>query len=314
MLRPFNPLDFLAVETMLADFSVEAPEVLGLRDAVFSATERLQIWASAGGPRGFAFLPGHEVRILAGLYAKDPLEREALLEAAIAPHQASETLALMAPERFGEALLAPTLQRHGFQRLERIDMLQELSRVPPAPLDVPEPFRLIDWNAERDAEAAGLLAASNQGTTDGLFLCFPELPTPEACLARVTAIRDGLFGEFLPDVSAMVLDGERIVGLLLATRSGPDEVFLYELALSRDVQGRGLAPMLIRRLQETSRVRGLQGIRFMWCDRNRAVRKLFPPETIVTETREPWWIWRSEAYRAARRKAPSVGPAVHYRA
>jgi GNAT superfamily N-acetyltransferase len=178
--------------------------------------------------------------------------------------------------------------------------------VPPAPLDVPEPFRLIDWDAERDAEAASLLSASNQGTIDGLFLCLPELPTREACLARLASIREGHFGDFLPDVSAMVLEGERIVGLLLATRSGPDEVFLYELALGRDVQGRGLAPMLIRRLQEASRARGLKGIRFMWCDRNRAVRKLFPPETIVTETREPWWIWRSEAYLLLRPKRGSL--------
>ncbi len=306
MLRAFHPLDFLAVETLLAEFAAEAPEVVGLRDAVFATPEHLRIWAMPQGPRGFAFLPGQEVRILGGLYARDPQAREALLEAAIAPLQAAGTLALMAPERFGEAVLAPGLKRHGFQRIERIDMVQELCRVPPAPLDVPEPFRLIDWDPARDPEAASLLSASTQGTIDGLFLCFPELPTPEACMTRLAEIREGRFGTFLPDVSAMVLDGERLVGVLIATLSAPDEVFLYELALSRDVQGGGLAPMLIRRLQERTRARACSGIRFMWCDLNRAVRKLFPPETIVTETREPWWIWRSEAYRGLRPKRGSV--------
>lgn len=306
MLRAFSPLDFLNVETMVAAFAEEAPEVSNLRDAVFSAPERLQIWTGPEGPKGFVFTPGSAIRILNGLYAKDAAEREALLEAAIAPLQASETFAVMAPERFGEAMLGPTLQRHGFQRIERIDMVQEVARVPAAALDVPAPFRLVDWDARREPEAAALLASSNQGTIDGLFLCFPELPGPEACLARLEAIRDGQFGGFLPGVSAMVLEGEQLVGLLLATRSGPDEVFLYELALSREVQGHGLAPMLIRRLQIETRALGLGGIRFMWCDFNRAVRKLFPPETIVSETRDAWWIWRSEAYRLLRPKRGSV--------
>ena len=304
-------MDFLNVEAMVAAFSEEAPEVLGLREAVFSVPECLQIWTGPEGARGFVFTPGGAIRFLNGLYAREPEEREALLEAAIAPLQSSETFAVMAPERFGDVLLAPVLQRHGFQHIERIDMVQEVARVPAAPLDVPEPFELVDWDARREPEAAALLSASNQGTIDGLFLCFPELPTPEACLARLEAIREGQFGVFLPGVSAMVLEGDRLVGLLLATQSGPNEVFLYELALSREVQGSGLAPMLIRRLQQETRALGLGGIRFMWCDFNRAVRKLFPPETIISETRDPWWIWRSEAYRALRRKASSVGPAVH---
>lgn len=299
-------MDFLAVEAMVAAFSEQAPEVDGLYHAIFGAPERLQLWAGPGGPRGFVFTPGRDVRVLTGFYVREPAEREAMLEAAIASLLDSDALAVMAPERFGEVMLGPDLQRHGFQRIERIDMVQEIARVPEAPLEVPEPFRLIDWDASRDPEAAALLSATNQGTIDGLFLCFPDLPEPEACLARLEAIRGGQFGAFLPEVSAMILEGDRLVGLLLATLGAPGEVFLYELALSRDVQGRGLAPMLIRRLQETSRERGHTGIRFMWCDRNRAVRKLFPPETIVTETRDAWWIWRSEAYRTSRRKPGSV--------
>lgn len=299
-------MDFLAVEAMVRAFSEQAPEVEGLQEAVFSSPDRLQLWTGPEGPRGFAFTPGRDVRVLTGLYAREDAEREALLDAAIASLFASDALAVMAPERFGDVELAPALRRHGFERIARIDMVQEVARVPAAPVEVPEPFRLVDWDARRDPEAAALLSASNQGTIDGLFLCFPELPAPEACLARLGAIRDGQFGAFLPGVSAMVLDGDTLVGLLLATRSGPDEVFLYELALSREAQGRGLAPMLIRRLQETTRARGLGGIRFMWCDRNRAVRKLFPPETIITETRDAWWIWRSEAYRLLRPKRGSV--------
>ena len=306
MLRPFHPLDFLALDAMLEAFAAEAPEVEGLRDAVYAAPERLLVWPDPEGLRGFAFLPGDAVRVLTGLYARRAEDRAEILEAAIAPLQASEAAALMAPERFGEAALAEGLETRGFQRIVRIDMVQEVARVPAAPVHVPPPFRLVDWDLAREREAAELLSASNQGTIDGLFLCFPALATVEACLARLEAIRGGLFGDFLPEVSGMVLAGERLVGLLLATRSGPDEVFLYELALSRDVQGQGLAPVLIRRLQEGTRARGLGGIRFMWCDFNRAVRKLFPPETIVTETRDPWWIWRSEAYRSLRSKRGSV--------
>jgi len=306
VLRAFTPLDFLAVEAMISAFSEQTPEVDGLYHAVFAAPERLQLWTGPDGPRGFVFAPGRDVRVLTGFYANEPEERLAMLEAAIASLLDSDALAVMAPERFGDVTLGSDLQRHGFQRIERIDMVQEIARVPEAPVDVPEPFRLIDWDASRDPEAAALLSASNQGTIDGLFLCFPDLPEPEACLARLEAIRGGQFGAFLPEVSAMVLEGDRLVGLLLATLGAPGEVFLYELALSREVQRRGLAPMLIRRLQETSRVRGHTGIRFMWCDRNRAVRKLFPPETIISETRDPWWIWRSEAYRLLRPKRGSV--------
>lgn len=291
---------------MVSAFSLEAPEVLGLREAVFSAPEHLQIWSGPGGPRGFVFLPGQDVRILHALYARDPSERPALLVAALDALQASEAKAVMAPEGFGGESLAPVLESRGFQRIARIDMLQEVARVPAAPVACPSPFRLVDWDAAREEEAARLLATSNQGTIDGLFLCFPELPTPEACLARLRALRDGQFGGFLPEVSGMVLEGDRLVGLLLATQSAEDEVFLYELALSREVQGHGLAPVLIRRLQEATRARGLGGIRFMWCDFNRAVRKLFPPETIVSETRDAWWIWRSAAYRGLRPKGGSV--------
>lgn len=302
MLRPFHPMDFLALDTMLASFVREAPEVSGLPDAVFAALDRVQIWPTPAGPAGFAFWPGTEVRYLGGFYVRDSGLRLEVLEASISALQASGAHALMAPERFGETLLAPALERTGFQRIERIDMVQEQARVPAAPLDVPAPYRLIDWESAYEPVAAHLLSESTLGTVDGLFLCFPDLPTPEACRARLQEIRSGRFGGFLPDVSAMVLDGDRLVGVLLATRSGPDEVFLYELALDREAQGRGLAPLLIRRIQAGARAHGLGGIRFMWCDLNRAVRKLFPVETIVTETREPWWIWRSEAYRSLRPK------------
>lgn len=306
MLRPFQPLDFLPLEGLLAAFSVEAPEVQALRDAVYAAPDRLLVWPQPGGLGGFAFLPGRDVRVLAALYAPEAERRDELLEAAIAPLQDSEAMAVMAPERFGEAMLAPTLKRLGFQRIERIDMLQDLTRVPAASVEAPPPFRLIDWNPERAPEAARLLSAGNMGTIDGLFLCFPELPTPEACLARLGALAGGAFGTFLPEVSAMILEGERLSGLLIATESAPGEVFLYELALERGVQGQGLAPLLIRRLQETSRARSARGIRFMWCDFNRAVRRLFPPASICAETREPWWIWRSAAYRDLRSKRGSV--------
>lgn len=304
MLRPFHPLDFLALDAMLGAFQTEVPEVGNLRDAVFASPDRLWVWPGEGGLRGFAFLPGDAIRVLTALYTKDPADRQALLDAAIAPLQlSSDVAALMAPERLGEVSLAEGLATLGFQRIERIDMVQELSRVPPAPVEVPEPFRLCDWDPARDPEAAVLLSRSNQGTIDGLFLCFPDLPDPAACLKRLSAIREGQFGEFLPDVSGMVLEGDRLVGLLLATRSGPKEVFLYELALRKEVQNRGLAPVLIRRLQEATRARGLEGIRFMWCDFNRSVRKLFPPASIMAESRDAWWVWRSEAYRASRRKA-----------
>ncbi|GEM_PF-3263030 len=306
MLRPFHPLDFLALEAMLASFASEAPEVLGVTDAVFADLDSLKVWATPEGLRGFAFLPGEEIRYLGGLHARTPALRDEVLSAAIAPLQASGSLALMAPECFGPSSLAIPLQLLGFQRIERIDMVQEVARVPVEPLGVPEGFRLVDWDSHRDQAAASLLSAGTRGTVDGLFLCFPELPSPEACLARLEAIREGLFGDFLPDVSAMILRDDVLVGLLLVTRSGPDELFLYELALSREVQGGGLAPLLIRRIQEGARRHGLAGIRFMWCDLNRAVRKLFPRETIVTETREPWWIWRSEGYLKMRPKRTAL--------
>lgn len=305
MLRAFHPFDLLGLEDLVARFTAEAPAFHGLQDALFAAPERILVSATDGNPDGFIFLPGDAIRTLGGLYATEHAKREALLRETIIPLQASGTLALMAPDHLGHFHLGPVLQDLGFMKIERLDMVQDQSRVVPAPLDVPEGFCLIDWDASRLHEAARLLASTNQGTIDGLFLCHPDAPSPEACLARLKTLEAGDFGPFLPDVSAMILQEMELVGLLLVTQSGPDEAFLFELTLSRDVQGQGLAPLLIRRIQEKTRSRGLRRVRFMWCERNRAVRRLFPPETIGEARREPWWIWLSEAYRTLRARKPT---------
>lgn len=305
-LRAFSPTDFLALDRLFTAFSQEAPEITGLMEAALGSPEGLRLLPGESKLAGFAFLPGAEVRILCALHAQEATRRDSLLRDALEPHLHDGTLALMAPERFGTHSMAATLAELGFQRLERVDMIQDQARVRSEPLQVPDGLRLIDWDDARAAEAAGLLSASNMGGIDGLFLCFPHAPSPEACLRQLNAITEGAYGEFLPDVSAMLLSGNRLVGLLLATLAGPDEIFLYELTLAREVQGQGLAGIFIRRIQEGARQKGVPRIRFMWCDRNRAVRRLFPPETIALETREPWWVWLSGGYRLLRRKRDSM--------
>lgn len=305
-LRAFSPTDILALERLVTAFSQEASEVTGLMDAALGCPEGLLLMPGDSRLEGFAFLPGAEIRILCALYAQEATRRDALLRDAVTPHLHDGTLAVMAPERFGPHSMAAALADLGFQRLERVDMVQDQARVRPEPLGVPDGLRLIDWDSARATDAAGLLSASNMGGIDGLFLCFPHAPSLDACRDRLSAITAGAFGEFLPDVSAMILAGDRLVGLLLATMAGPDEIFLYELTLAREVQGQGLASLFIRRIQEGARRKGVSRIRFMWCDRNRAVRRLFPPETIAEETREPWWVWMSDRYVLRRRNRASV--------
>lgn len=296
MIRPYGPADFLSLVELFERAIEEQPDLSFLPGALAAHPGGFLLWQAGESLAGFLFLLGDEIRSLAACYLLPEFRNEeaSFLQACFGS-LSGVALAMLVSEGIA------SFDWKGFEAVERLELVQDLARVSLLPPELPPDFLLLSWEDRFLPEVARLLSLESRGTLEGLFLCFPEVASEAACRDLLEKLVEGRKGPFLPGASGVLLAGEEVVGATLMFESAPGEAMLWELVLERKHQAQGLAPMLIRFLQAGVREAGLGRIRFAYCGKNRAVRRLFADETIVERARETMWVWRSDRYRAQRR-------------
>ncbi|HBN09832.1 MAG TPA: hypothetical protein DD435_14675 [Cyanobacteria bacterium UBA8530] len=308
MIRPYREDDFWDLASLIERALEEYPAWSFLPGAPTNHPRGFRIWEAGDEIAGFLFLLGEEYKVLGGLYLEPGRRQEldSMLNEAFQPLFGDpENLALTACAEMGGFSLVPALSSLGFDLVERLELVQEREKTFFRKPSLPSDYRLIPWEPRFFDAAVALLEKSNRGTLEGLFLCFPSLATLENCRKLLQGILEGDFGPFLSDATGLLFDdADHLVGLSLMVQSNEGEALLYEIALERGYQGKGLAPCLIAHLQEASWKRGLDRIRFDYCGGNRAVRWLFGQDEVQVGRKEEILVWRSPRYRAMRKNPP----------
>lgn len=306
MLISYGEGEFLALADLAGKAQEEVPAWGFLTVAIVSQMEKFLLWKAGNKIAGFLYALGGPIYSIAAFYLLPEYRQDtmAFLQAACDVWKSRPgSLAILIPETLGG--LSVELQNIGFERLVRLEMVQALELHEWREIELPEGYRLESWRPEFMPQAASLLARESRGTREGLFLCFPEPATDEACQNLLHRLTAGEMGPFLNDATGVLLKANEVVGVALMFSPSEEESMLWELAIAREHQSKGLAPALISHLQWGTRNAGLKRIRFVYCERNRAIRRLFAPRTIVSELREPLWLWLSDNYLSQRKSLRS---------
>ncbi len=281
-MRPAGPLDYLCVDAALTRYraGLDAPAARTFDGWTAS------FWANLGQDPPGAYVDGEEVALLDGSADHRIVVQSApgVLPALVATLQADPRIkAISLPK---SAAPGP-----GFKPVERWEHRFDLRFGPVDPGAPPRGYTVTPWDDSRRPEAAALLNATNGATVDGVFLTWPDAPTPERCQALLDDLIGGSHGAFCRDTSLMALHAGRLVALLLVTLPSDEEALLYEIAVRFRHRGTGLAPFLLDRLKSTLRPRGFRHIRFLACGANAAVSSLFRADEVRSELLDAGWIW-----------------------
>lgn len=203
----------------------------------------------------------------------------------------------------------PQLEPLGFRGFERRTFVQAVQRAYLQPMP-PTHLSLTPWEPRFTAPVAALLAEANAGTLDGLFLTMPLLPTPAACEQTLTRLLEGGEGQFLPWASVVALDGEKLVGVLLAVETGDRQATLFEIAITPEARGQNLSRRLVQAYQRAIIARGYTELQFLTTSENPQVHRLFLPEEIIRQetNRGAYWLRARESSAAASAEAASTPP------
>jgi ribosomal protein S18 acetylase RimI-like enzyme len=111
---------------------------------------------------------------------------------------------------------------------------------------VAKDFRILPWDRRHDQEAAELLYHAYHGHVDA------SINDQYACLAGATRLIDNIIqhqgcGEYLPNVSRVAVHepSQRLAGILAVTDVGSHTAHIPQVAVGKDVQGRGLGTALM---------------------------------------------------------------------
>ena len=148
------------------------------------------------------------------------------------------------------------LQRHGFEAVRNFYRMRRDLRLPLPEKPLPPGVRIVRWSPELDEAAR---QASNEAFQDHWG---SEPSTAEDWKLHFAASR-----EFRPDITALALAGDRVVGVCMCTvraednaRQGINEGWVNILAVVRAWRGKGLASALLMTSMEGFRAAGLETV------------------------------------------------------
>lgn len=282
MIRPAGPLDFLAVDAALERYRrrVAAPGDPAFEDWLAA------FWGRLGQDPPAAYLQDEDVALIDGT-----IEHRVVLDTA--GDRLPELVAELRADPRVRAISLPGSSQPpaGFKPVERWEHRFDLRFGPADPGPPPPGYSVVPWDDARRDQAAALLASTNSASVDGVFLTWPDRPTPERCRALIDGLVAGSHGPFSHDTSFMAFQGDRLAALTLVSLPAAEEALLFEIAARFRHRGTGLAPYLLDRLKATLRPRGFRHVRFLACGANAAVLALFRPDEVRSERIDGGWIW-----------------------
>ena len=272
-----------------------APPLLRAGAAAGLASGRVRVAVAAaadGALTGLLAQGGEGCWVLAtGLGAPDPAARLAAFEAL------TDGARLIVWDDEAEPTWLTQLAAHGARAFERRELVQvlALARHPDLPAD--PALTLAPWPTGPEAEALlDTLAEASAGTLNGVFLTTPAPPTRAAVRRVLAAALASPERPFRPDASFVArLDG-RPIGMVLALAGAePDEVLLFDLFVSPEARGRGVARRLVMALQAAALATGGLHLRFLTLGHNDPVWRLFHADELRESACRRYGAWQAAA-------------------
>ena len=147
--------------------------------------------------------------------------------------------------------------------------------------------RIVPWEKRFAAEVVAI-AREQAHTLDGWFLTLPAPPTAAACESAMAAGLERL----IPEASFAAVGGDRVLGHILATEDDSGRALLFDLAVRREAQWRGLPRRLVQSWERALLAAGRREMIFLTTDGNRPVHRLFDRAWIARaeESRGGYWL------------------------
>jgi hypothetical protein len=158
----------------------------------------------------------------------------------------------------------------------------------------PEHWLIRSWQESDLSQTIDLVVKSNTNTLGGLFLTLPQLPTANN-LAQATQkiVTDRL----IPEASISVLDGDRVIGLLLCVDTSPldlpkQSAMLMEMVVAEEARGYQLSGHLVVGMEQALIGLGYPQVEYLTTGDNAPVLKLFDQDKLSLLEEEEGWIWQ----------------------
>ena len=202
--------------------------------------------------------------------------------------------AVLVPE---EAILglpgSPAFERlplpPGYRAYQRMAHEYDLARAPAVPRTLPDGYDLRPLEPESFARVGAMLSSVNVGSLNGVYLTFPDWPTPDRCRRLLHALHDARDGGVL---GAVAWRGEQPVAAILGMSEDDDTVLLYEIAVRLRHRPAGLSGAVLDRFKLAARDLGRRQLRFLTLAGVRGVEALFDPAEVQSRRVDRLWFGR----------------------
>ena len=111
------------------------------------------------------------------------------------------------------------------------------------PLD--EPYKVVEWKDDYYGYAVDIIRDAFENSADSLF--DPRFNSDKGVRDILTKVTENVYGEFLPQVSSVLLYDEEPVGLCLMNLTGGNIANIPLFGLKRVHQGKGLSKYILKR-------------------------------------------------------------------
>ena len=108
-----------------------------------------------------------------------------------------------------------------------------------------EQYKLVEWNEDYYGYAVDIIRDAFENSADSLF--DPRFNSDKGVRDILTKVTENVYGEFLPQVSSVLLYDEEPVGICLMNLTGGNIANISLFGLKRAHQGKGLSKYLLKR-------------------------------------------------------------------
>lgn len=190
------------------------------------------------------------------------------------------------PEGFIGAAL-----RKGFAMVERKSMAYDVKPYPVMEISLPEGIRIVPWRNDLIYKVC-MVMCEEAAPVDKLV--YPLFSTYRGSLSLMTGILDDKHGIFLPDLSMVAKDGDRVAGFLISSLMVDGSVLILDIAVSKGYRHKGIATAMIGILINKAACLGKQQIVLAVTSLNTNAVKLYHKLGFRETSKFRQYVWTGE--------------------
>ncbi|MEB3299529.1 MAG: GNAT family N-acetyltransferase [Candidatus Sericytochromatia bacterium] len=210
------------------------------------------------------------------------------VEAVLLPEEAA--LALPGTPAFDRLPLP-----EGLRLYQRFEHDYELTGDAAEQAQLPEGYVIRPLEPEHFEQVGAMLSAVNLGSLNGVYLTFPDWPTPDRCRRLLHALHEARDGALL---GAVAWFEDRPVAAILGMSEDDQVVLLYEIAVRLRHRSLGLSGMLFESFKRRAVSLGRERLRFLTVAGVRGVENLFDLSVMRSRRVDRIWFGRRSIFAA----------------